>query len=243
MEESQPAREAVVYLYVREFAYKDKRYEEMMGGHPKTGRIYRALYDKDTNMYRVILEEEDKSEHGLAGLMLQNLTSEDPRWSADIVVMDDESMIQYDIVSDDFIKLAKWRDEENHDIDYLRLDQGVASIESDPETGMTTVVFSEDEEMEEDVTEHLANLSEVDYELAKAVNKTVEGIMHYLAAVTPDNPDFTILASNHRIHGRGVNVGLAIEALSDYLNQEQVSKGTLNKAVYYLLREMARINK
>ena len=241
MEDKQ--RESVVYLYVKEFEYKDQKYAEMMNGHPKTGRIYRALHDTENNLYRIILEEEDKNDHGLAGMIIQKLQNDDVRWTSDIVEIDGESLINYDIVSDDFVKLAKWQETENKDIDHLRIDAGEASVHQDPATGITSIVFEDGEEEYEDITANLADLSEIDFELAKAVDKTVEGIMHYLGSITEGRPDLTTLTTNHERHGKGVNVGLAIEALSDYLNHDPSSKGTLNKAVYYLLREMARINK
>jgi hypothetical protein len=245
MEEQQrPEREAVVYLYIKEFNYKDKNFENMMGGHPKAGRIYRALYDTDSSFYRIILEDEDKGESNMAGIILQNLQSEDPRWSANITVMDDESMINYDIVSEDFIKLARWKEQDNKDIDYLRIDvEGTARIETDPANGMTTIHFENEEEGWEDVTSNLAELSEVDYDLAKATDKAIEGILHFMAQTSEARPDLNYLISNHPVHGKGANISLAVEALADYLNNDPPARGTLNKAVYYLLRELTRINR
>jgi hypothetical protein len=242
MEEKQ--REAVVYLFVKDFAYKDKNYEEMMGGHPKVGRIYRALFDQESKIYRVIVEEDDKSEAGLAGLMITKLVNDDARWRADMEIFDDESILNYDILSEDFLRLGKWKEVDNADIDYLRYEASANGVEIEQEeNGITKVIFSSEDDSEENFTDNILSLAETDYELAKAVDKTLEGILHYLSSISVDYPDLTQHLSSSKTAGKGVNIGLAVEALSEYINNDPASRGTLNKAVYYLLREMARINK
>lgn len=248
MTDSSEKREDVVYLYINAFDYKEKKYQEAMGGHPTTGRIYRAFYDKESELYRILFDDIGATRY--TGLVVKDLVNEDPRWSANMEVLDDDNILNHDISAEDYSKLAQWKEVGNSDVEHLRIEHS-NDVSASSVDGLTKIVFSKNKEEEMVTTDlmtaakhNLEVLHEIDPDIVAAVTLVVQGMISYLESSEPAEPDFTKLMSNSRYHGKGANCGIAVEALTEYLHNESfLASGTLTKAVYYLLREVSRINK
>jgi hypothetical protein len=243
MTDTSDKREDVVYIYVNSFEYKEKTYQEMMGGHPLSGRVYRALFDKKNGLYRILFDSFTDTHY--TGLVVKDLITDDPRWSSNFEVLSDDSILEKEINAEDFLKLAKWKEEGNKDIDQLRVEQNIA-IPNKDQNGITKIVFEQKDEVLE--TNERGNIIEelhqYDPQVAAATEEAILGIIAYLQASEGLDGDLTKIISFSQRNGKGANCGIAIEALTEYLhNDSYLSSGTLIKAVYYLLRELSRINK
>lgn len=238
-------KEDIVYLYINSFAYKQAKHGKAMGGHPVPGRIYRALYDKETTQYRLLLDEMPPS--GMAGLILKDLSGECGNWTAEITKLDDENVLSLEIESEDFEKLARWKETEE-DIDPLRIEH-VHQVEQGVD-GQIAMQIERPEVEDDHITisdtlgESLSILVKEDPELAKGLEAALQGIALYITTKTNNAPDLGRVLGNHPLQGSGVNMGLAVDAIDEYMNVgHPFAAGSLSKAVYYLLVELARINK
>lgn len=74
-----------IYVYFTEFIHKDKETEESLGGHPKPGKVYRAV--KDNTSIKIPVEGKTT---GLMGIMINasESTANSPKWKYSATLID-----------------------------------------------------------------------------------------------------------------------------------------------------------
>ncbi len=230
-------KEDIVYLYINSFAYKQAKHGNAMGGHPVPGRIYRALYDKETTNYRLLLDEVPPS--GMAGLILKDLRGECGNWTADITKLDEDNLLTLEIESEDFEKLAKWKDAEA-ELDEIRL-ENVQDVERGDEGNISLhIEIPQSKNNDGHLRDILDDIKSKDPDVVSGLNTALFHINGYLHAREDGLSEISRKVISDQFVGTGASIALAVDAIDDYINER--NPGYLARAVYYLLLESSRNN-
>lgn len=128
----------VTLLYVEYFEGDSGNIE----GHPKSGRIYRSVYDQEWGLYKVAFYDDGdpmaRVEGSLGGVFVKELTAtpENPI-QYKFTVITNENIEQLDIEPEDYRKLEEWKQDPT---------KGIESITAEGETFINMVITTPDEE-------------------------------------------------------------------------------------------------
>lgn len=103
----------ILYLYVKKFKWLNPINHEGFGGHPKEGRVYRAVKNTDTNSYRLIY---GKIGNIGQGIMFQSLEDDSDGYTADMVPITKSNILDFNIEEEDLDLLAVWVETNDEDI-------------------------------------------------------------------------------------------------------------------------------
>lgn len=120
-----PTNTALGYLFVKQFAWSSAGDNENHVGHPKPGRVYRSVFNKDTKTWRLFYEIDGK----LTGIFLPKLNAEERtdedkfftelQYTAEIIELSKTTILDCDITTEDLDLLCKWIDEGNQPIKHI----------------------------------------------------------------------------------------------------------------------------
>lgn len=102
-------------VYVNDFTYHDSEDEESMGGHPFVGRVYRMIQDS-SKAYRIYIGE-DKNPMKSAGIFVDTLKGDFPRWTYDMEVITEDNYPNFDLHEEDLLMIQEWFKSPSMDLD------------------------------------------------------------------------------------------------------------------------------
>lgn len=240
----------MVYLYVNKFDYcKNQLDKEQASGHPKPKRIYRAIYNTDTDSYRLIHEVTSTN---VSIVYVQDLQSKEEELgiSCDIKILTAMNILDFlPIPEDNLDELLTWLKTDNKDIKTLLGDIGAPkpsrakSKETDaqpqplPPPGKGIKLSPE-------LVQYI-NLGQKLNEIDPIIFGTIFDLLVYLIENT--YADTGVVSTGwlrlDKEHGAGVNVSAAVEKLSKYLGQDRrvnLDDNDLMGAIKDLLTEKSR---
>lgn len=102
--------------YIKHFEYLATDVQEIFNPHPITGHVYQIL-ERD-GQYIIHIGESNKPELKLKGIFLgSQLSGEvENKWVSDIVVITKENMLDFNIPSEDLIKINTWLETDHKDL-------------------------------------------------------------------------------------------------------------------------------
>lgn len=125
----------VVILYTKNFEWRDKSKGTEVGSAPYTGRVYRALKTVGDKNYYVNLEVPHvPGKLKVEGIRITNLKYTTPEWICDFVEVDEDNIVDFDIVAEDYQKIGTWLETEQKDFIDRLFNTGIdveASIEDE----------------------------------------------------------------------------------------------------------------
>lgn len=241
----------IVYLYTHKFEYGNNPIsKEENGGHPKPKTIYRAIYNTDTNTYRLIY---NISKEGLSFVFIPKLADHDEEsgLSVDIKILTKKNILDFSISESNLNELLNWLKTDNKDIKEITGDISAKPPKKAQKKEKETVPASIPQnkgsiKLPPEVVQFL-NLG---IELEK-VDPIIFGTMFDLLVYLNQNvyTDTGIVSTSwlklDKDHGAGVNVSAAVEKLSKYLGQDRrtnLDDKDLMGAIKDLLTEKSRRN-
>lgn len=248
--------EEIVFLYIKDFEYKDAQDEVAMGGHPKVGRVYRAFKNPESNNYKLHIGAENNPSN-LDGLFIRNLKSNNKNWKCNIVEITAENYFDLGIKTEDAQKLAEWDKEDNRSLIEIREAVEGDEIEDEIETEESSSIPMI--QLDEKGTKELLNLisgmshqeveSTYDFSSWPEFADAITEVMEYLNSTFSDKYAKADISTKGIIlskdNGKGFNCGNSLKYISRYCT-EGYSKSNnvldLYKAIHYLLFEITRRN-
>lgn len=238
----------LIYLYVNKFDYgKNQMGKEQSSGNPKSKKVYRAIYNTDTNSYRIIYDVDSKNVFSVFIEDLQS-TDEDLGYTCDIKILSVSNILDFNISEADLDQLLKWLQTDNKDVKDILGDIGaVKKVE-----GKVTKPAQQPAQPPKGtrLPPELVQLINIGSELHKAdpiIFGTIFDLMIYLNQDA--YADTGVLGTGwlklDKDHGAGVNVSAAIDKLSRYLGQDRrinLDNDDLMGAIKDLLIEKSRRN-
>jgi hypothetical protein len=265
--------EEVVLLYVDDFRVLSEHPNDDPKPHLKPGRIYRAFYDKEFNTYRTVFEDNEPAVNGMKGLVFVHLSSEEfaeempemfqqffkPRYKYAFTKINSENILTIDIDTEDFEKLALWKDNGHIDLDPYRLENmAKGAIQNPPAipeegygenyTDYEDIDFSQWAlgcEGVDEAFKSLTNLHDIDHDMCHAL----ANIISYINGTYGDKYEAAGIASightytQSKAHGRSFNIVNAIKYLQRYLTdgfKKSNNPNDLLKAVHFIAFEIQR---
>lgn len=111
--------------YVNKFDYVDESEQDLLGGHPLPGRVYRLI--KDDSGYRLHIGRENNDAHIDGWMLGKKLKNKLRAYSFDIQIIDAENYADIKLHPEDVTKMVEWLKDDNKDLyDYLLGAQPVA---------------------------------------------------------------------------------------------------------------------
>src|SRR5690606_8843885 len=109
-----PSNTKIVYLFVNDFQWTVPLNKEASVGHPKSGRVYRAIKNVDTESYRVMYTI-DKN---FQGVLIDKLDNDDRAagYLSDIHEITKSNVLDFDILEEDLTEFVRWLETENKDL-------------------------------------------------------------------------------------------------------------------------------
>jgi hypothetical protein len=233
----------VVYLFVNKFDWLLTMDKESNVGHPKPGKVYRAIYNNQTDSYRITY----KIGNTYQAVLIPSLVNSDETngYLSDIRRITKKNILDFEITESDLDQLNQWIDISNKDL----LDQmwnskpkvEVINIDSDEMLAKIMGDFIKD--TDPDHTRMLEKMY-----LLREQNAPVSWVIGYLVEYLLDEPieespfDINSLSLD-KTHGAGVNISAAIQKLSRYCGSNRrtnMSEEDLLGAIRDLLKEVER---
>lgn len=221
-------KDKIVILYVENFVWNHLGMAKDFKGHPKVGRVYRALKNEETGIYRLKIDE--KLEDDIHGLMLEELEGDFARWSCKFKALENkDDLADYDIEPEDFRNIQAWMDTNNADLEELR---SSAPIEE--------YTIEMREVVPESANDSIKEIAKYDPMLAESAVWVLELIA---ASMASDRTQTTTELSNTLSElGKGANMALSLDRLEKYINASEDFPPYLFQSIYYILLEIARVN-
>jgi hypothetical protein len=209
-------------LYVHSFEWKNKDLQKRAGKHPEVGRIYRAV-DND-GVLNILFEDKDVE---LNGIQLDEYKIDHFLFSCDFEEVTEENMTNFNIESEDFIKIHEWTEKDHGDLEFDKV------LEGDNENRAFAQI--------PDLADSYTKLKKADPLLASSIKFVIASIAYMHSNDTPALKFKTDLMCTTAETGRGANVALTLDRLEKYMNSIMDFPPYLVQAVYYMLLEIARI--
>lgn len=134
-----PDNSEIVLLYTNKFEWKDKEQQKLLENTPLTGRVYRALKTNDSAYYIHLNLPKKGQKKRIDGIRITNLTSTAPEWDCIFTEVDEDNIVDFDMVPEDYQSIGQWLETKQQDfIDKLFKNEGldvVASNEDDVQSG------------------------------------------------------------------------------------------------------------
>jgi hypothetical protein len=95
--------------YVQHFNFNDKTSEDLLGGHPKQGRVYQIIKD-DFYGYRIHIGASNTKEGKMEGILLGDSLRGDHagKWNFDIAIVNESNILDFPLDPEDLDKLQDW---------------------------------------------------------------------------------------------------------------------------------------
>jgi hypothetical protein len=244
-----PKNKEVVFLYVKEFTWKNKKDKTSMNGHPVSGRVYRAVKDEEDESYKVYIGKE-LTNIKVDGIKIYNLVNDTDTWKCDIVELNKNTMLELDITDDD-LNMIKITTENNHS-DLSDVIKGSKKEVSGALTGNDETEESFLNRLMEEIENTSTELPEGDplhaiYQIDPLMGETLYELLEYILYTYNDkytsSPiDVQSMTLDDKF-GKGINVFNTIKYLSRYSTDgfpKSNNPSDLTKAVHYLLFESMR---
>lgn len=257
------SNEGTVLLgYIHNFTYNDPDDQKAMGGHPANGRVYRIIKDGE-GAYRLYVGEENNPMQS-AGIFIDTLSGEYPRWSYEIEIINEDNYSKLDIHEDDIEAIDEWFKSSNMALDgYINPERVIIGDKKPappelqpltPEELMMILRQAHDESdpdeisMSNDVLKlamDLDNIQQKDPELFQCLEYLIE----FLLANLKDKYEGSSLPNiskqllmNDEL-GKGANIFTVVKYLQRYATtgfSKSENPIDLLKAIHYILFEVQR---
>lgn len=113
-------QEELVILYVKSF--ESKMDPDPYTEHPKAGKIYRAIYDSNFKVYKICFYDTDEPNNTTdnpGGILVSNLVEDNFAWKYEFEKVDEEKLLELDLESEDWNRLADWQVNPKKGIEHL----------------------------------------------------------------------------------------------------------------------------
>lgn len=229
----------IVYLYVHSFEWKDQMNKEASSGHPKAKKLYRAIYNTDSESYRVIYEVKPK-ESQVYMTFVESLQSKDEEkgYLSNISLITADNILDFPLTDKEIDLLFTWLTTDNKDLKDILGDIGAKEGEKPKKTqpGLTKQGMSKKPSQELIEFINVASkLHDVDPMMFGTVFDVMLWLIDdlYIDAGAID----THWLKLHEEHGAGTNVTAAIEKLSRYMGNNRRT-GLLNEDLMNAIRDL-----
>lgn len=225
------------FLYVKEFEWMDPLDKESHGGQPKKGRVYRSIYNNQTNSYRLYYELGGQ----LTGLYLPQLHSIETEnyhvvYTSSIVPLSRTTILDCDITPEDVEQLCKWIDDDNKEIKTLT---GLKNEVTPRPVSGQEIAKAFAQVKDEYFLEFIAGAKQL-----KDTNSTLfEGVancVHFFNSLGEDNSG---PLEYNKTTGTGRNIGKAMDHLKNYTSENRrvnLDPNDLMLATKSILSELMR---
>lgn len=102
----------IVYLFVEKFEWLHTMDREQSVGHPKPGRLYRAIKNTDTNSYRVMYPING----AFQGTLIDQLDGAADVYISEIHEVTLDNILKFSISTEDLKEFERWLDTKNKDL-------------------------------------------------------------------------------------------------------------------------------
>jgi hypothetical protein len=104
----------IVYIFANKFTWTNNTEKETNVGHPKPGRLYRAIKNTDTNTYRIVYN----IENNIQGILIDKLESKDESFGyvADMKEVSLSNVLNFEITEEDLKQFDNWLSTNNQDL-------------------------------------------------------------------------------------------------------------------------------
>ena len=238
----------IIYVYVNNFDYgKNQMGKEQASGHPKSKKVYRAIFNTDTNSYRVVYDIKGGNVYSVFIENLQSKDGEELGYTCDIVPITKSNILDFKISEENLDELLTWLKTDNKDIKEILGDVGTTKKAAKKTEKQQPVAISKKGANGGIPPEFVSfmNLMQEIYKTDQMTFGTIFDLVLYLV----DHPGAD--SGNLGMHwlrmdkdqGAGVNVASAVEKLSRYIGSDRrtnLMNDDLMGAVVNLLNERTR---
>lgn len=200
----------VVLLYVKDFKWTDQYLTEQFAGHLRLKRVYRAIYNKPTESYRVIyLYDRSSQAINLPSLVKK---TEEMNYTSDIIEITSNNIVDYEICEEDLDQIIKWGD--HKDLNKIISEKRVTSPEP-PNILQELFNLAKDDDMRE-YTERSKAL----FQINPILHDTMLDVIEHLRRHTDTSIEVFNLSMDDNF-GPGINIGKAYDALGRYTSEDK----------------------
>lgn len=239
---------SIVLLYVKNFQWYNKEDQEVLKGHPYSGRVYRAVKSDDENAYYVKIDG-DKLEEDVLGIRIVDKAQTTENWTAEIEELNDENITDFDIDENDYLKIGNWLESSHKDFTDLinKINVNSKAIELPITKDMTkeqilSMVNGMINNFSDKVTDSIQELSEIDPMQLEAIDDYLSFVLSEVKKEDQDMISLSREMSLHSKYGKGANLYSAIFHLEQYLRpNNKSSKQDLLKAMQAICYELIRL--
>jgi hypothetical protein len=217
------------YLFVKSFKWQDTELQESLQGQPLSGRLYRSIYNIQTQLHKFVLGE-------TTNLVVEKLQCSSPDFAylCDVVEVTIDNILDLKITEEDLDQLNTWIESNNEDI---RRRYNSAKVPN------TQLIQLGNEMMEEEAqavamsNEIMCHLYHIDIERFYTVLDLITKISDLTIEETND-PTYEL--SIHPQFGTGVNLSNVFKNLSQYTGTDRrtnLNVEDLTNSIYSLVKE------
>jgi hypothetical protein len=214
----------IVYLYVNKFDWgKNQMGKEDCSGHPKSKKLYRAIYNKDTHSYRVIYGISAKNQ--LEATFIENLQSKDfdeHGYTCDIIVLSKKTILDCNLSEEELDQLNQWQTTDNKDVKDIT--GNIGEKKTDKAEGTTKK--AEMKESNQQLPEEFAQFLGISAHLHNTDPLTFGTIFDLILYLNDTQYQASGPLDGHwmkmdKEYGAGVNISAAVEKLNRYMGQNR----------------------
>lgn len=247
-------KEDIVYLYVKQFSYKQKDDLKNMGGHPMEGRVYRSIKSTSPKEYKIHVGEE-KTLVSVDGIKVKGLKCNNKDFECELIEITDDNILNLPLIGEDLALLNTWEDEGNKSLLDLVNGEG-----EEIKTTKRKVNIDESEPVDEISMEDLKELINTSFNLDSVTDQKTNLISEHdeeMATVVDDIADYVLSTYEDKYanspipsgpfivseYGKGFNCGNSLKYLSRYCTEGYAKSNDVKdlfKAVHYILFEIKR---
>jgi hypothetical protein len=248
----------IVLLYTKNFTWLQRDKESILNGSPSAGRVYRALKTVGDNNYYVHLDLPIvPGEPVIEGIRLTKLKYNTPEWTCDFEEINEDNIVDFDIVAEDYKKIGNWLEIEQQDL-IDRLFKHGLDVEGSTADDLTEEVHGDFQI--EDATK--AIMDAVKNSLVAYDNKAIEAIQWIsmrdpmgLKAITTlitryaeflNQEDKGVVppvqreVANSDIYGKGANIAYLAKALDEHVRNKTNNSDVIFNMFLPLVFELMR---
>lgn len=222
------------YVYVNAFKWKDTVSSEMYAGHPRAGKVYRAVYNTNTNNYRIGLPG---TPHFFVFPKLILTEEDEAECTCDMVEITKENIVQLNLPEDGLDQMTQWIETDNNDL------REVTPEEKNIKNGLQRLQKAvSDQELEEirlmsQAQQVIQDIYLVDTSLLN-VYLDIGRLLYKRSMEEPITHDL-----RRGSDGRGINIFSATNHINDYMRPVKAGgdyKESIEEAIIDLTIELER---
>lgn len=219
----------VKYIYIKKHVWFHPAMREEFQNHPLQGRVYRDIYNPKTGNHKVPVSGSD-------GIGFETLVGSNEASDYELVEINLDNILDFDIREEDLDLLNKWIESENSDIRQMysptaplnKLKQALHNHNMDEADALARGT---------EALHNLWHINNLKYDI-------IVNLINYLSEADLDSyADPGNYLRHHPSHGLGVNIAQALRALDNYASDnKRVSEdlADLYVAVEALVTEIER---